>query len=104
MLVTAHRDIAAIKNYIDRDNADAANKVVQKIYSAIAGLENTPLAFGKLKNKFDVESDLRTLTVRPYAYLVLYEIDGDTVKIYRVLDGRSDYLVTLDLKEPSEGD
>jgi plasmid stabilization system protein ParE len=94
-----YRDIAAIEDFIAKDKPAAANKVVRKLYGAIAGLENNPLAFRELKNKFDVESDLRGLTVRPYAYLVLYKVKGDTVKIYRILDGRRDYFKILKLKK-----
>jgi plasmid stabilization system protein ParE len=97
-----YRDIAGISDYIAKDNAGAAKKVAGKIYNAIAGLENNPLAFTELKSRFDIESDLRFKPVLPYAYLVLYKVDGSIVKIYRVLDGRSDYLVALNLKEPQE--
>jgi plasmid stabilization system protein ParE len=94
-----YRDITAIRDYIAKDNADAAKKVTGRIYNAIAGLENNPLAFAELKSKFDIESDLRCRPITPYAYLALYKIDGNRVKIYRVLDGRSDYLVALNLKK-----
>ena len=32
-------------------------------------------------------------------YIVLFKVEGNIVKVYRVLDGRSDYLARLGLKE-----
>ncbi|MDR2201409.1 MAG: type II toxin-antitoxin system RelE/ParE family toxin [Clostridiales bacterium] len=90
-----YRDISGIRDYIASDNPSAANRTAEKLFRAVEGLADNPLAYGELKKKFGIETDLRARLQKPY--VVLFRIDGDTVKVYRVLDGRSDYLAALNL-------
>jgi len=92
----AHRDIAGIKDYISKDKPDAAVKMARKIYSSFDLLQDNPKIGFSLKAKFGIETDYLFWVVKPY--LVFYKIESDFIRIYRVLDGRSDYLVTLKLK------
>jgi plasmid stabilization system protein ParE len=92
-----YRDIDGIAAYIAADRPSAAQKVKNKIFDAIANLESGARLCPELRKKFGVDTDLRMSIVKPY--LILYKIDGDIVKVYRVLDGRGDYLVALGLKE-----
>ena len=97
-----YRDINGIKDYISTDNPGAAKKVALKIYSAIDGLVNSPFMGHELKKKFEIDTNLRCCIVKPY--IVLYEIEGNIIKVYRVLDGRSNYLVRLGFISETDSD
>jgi len=92
----AHRDIEGIKNYIAKDKPDAAVKMANKIYDSFDLLQDNPNMGVSLKKKFCIETKYSFLVVAPY--MVFYKFEDNYVGIYRVLDGRSDYLVTLGLK------
>jgi len=90
---SAHRDIAEIKSYIEKDKPAAAIKITNKIYNSFDDLKTNPFMGRELKKKFDIETDYRFLVVHPY--IVFYKVEEDYVGVYRVLDGRSDYLTRL---------
>jgi len=93
----AHRDIAGIKSYIARDKPNAAAKMANEIYDSFDLLQDNPNIGLSLKKKFGIETDYLFWIVSPY--IVFYKLEDNYVGIYRVLDGRSDYLVTLGLKQ-----
>lgn len=93
----AHRDIAGIKEYIAKDKANAAINMAKKIYDSFDGLLGNPLMGGDLKEKSGIDTDYRFWVVKPY--IVFYKVEGNFIGIYRILDGRSDYLVKLGLKK-----
>ncbi|MCL2861324.1 MAG: type II toxin-antitoxin system RelE/ParE family toxin [Firmicutes bacterium] len=93
-----YRDISGICDYIAKDKPSAAKNMAKKLFRTIGRLKDNPFVYPELKNKFDIETDLRaSFLSKPY--IVLFKIDGNLIKIYRVLDGRSDYLAVLGLKE-----
>jgi len=92
-----YRDINGIRNYIAKDKPSAAKKVAADLFRAIERLPDNPFAYIELSKKFDVETDLRGCFKKPY--VIPFKIEGNVIKVYRVLDGRSDYLVLLGLKE-----
>jgi len=96
----AHRDIAGIKSYIEKDKPNAAAKMANEIYASFDLLQKNPNIGGSLKKKYDIDTDFLFWVVAPY--IVFFKLEGNYVGIYRVLDGRSDYLVTLGLKEKSK--
>jgi plasmid stabilization system protein ParE len=94
----AHNDVAAIRDYIKKDNPTAANRTAKRIYKAFDDLADSLLIGGSLQKRYEIQTDYMFCILKPY--FVFYKIDGEFLNVYRVLDGRSDYLVTLDLKEP----
>jgi plasmid stabilization system protein ParE len=95
-----YRDIGGICDFIAADKPSAAKKVAARLFRAISRLADLPLAHGELNKKFDVETDLRVAFEKPY--VILFKVSGSIVQVYRVLDGRSNYLVRLGLQEPTE--
>jgi len=92
----AHRDIVAIKNYIALDKPGAAVKTANRIYDSFDLLQDNPNIGGSIEKKFGVISDYLFWVVAPY--IVFYKFEDNCVGVYRVLDGRSDYLAKLGLK------
>jgi plasmid stabilization system protein ParE len=90
---SAHRDIAGIKSYIEKDKPSAAVKVANGIYDLFYTLVANPQMGAALKDKFGIETDFNFFVKKPY--IILYKIEGEFLSIYRVLDGRSDYLTQL---------
>jgi len=95
-----YRDISGIGNYIAADKPTAAKKIVGELFKAIERLADNPFAYIELNKKFDVETDLRGCFKKPY--VILFRIEENIIKVYRVIDGRSDYLVRIGLKESSD--
>jgi addiction module RelE/StbE family toxin len=97
----ASADLDNIKQYISNElhNPDAAIKAVRKIRDTWKYLLDFPL-MGAIVSP---EATLRYLVCGHY--LIFYNIDGDTLSIYRVLNSRQDYLQLLfnDLPADSEG-
>ncbi|MDR2201892.1 MAG: type II toxin-antitoxin system RelE/ParE family toxin [Clostridiales bacterium] len=91
----AHEDIAGIRDYIKKDKPAAADRIAKAIYASFDFLCGNPYAGGELANKFGIESDYRFWVVKPY--IVVYKIEDGYIGVYRVLDGRSDYLAALNL-------
>ena len=91
-----YRDISGIRGYIAGKSEAAAQKTASKLLRSIESLPDSPFIGMQLKERFDIETDLRFTIVKPY--IILYRVDGDLIRIYRVLDGRSDYLAWIGLK------
>ena len=87
------RDIEDIHDYIARHNTAAAKKVAKGLTKAIERLLLSPFAYPKMSEKFAVETDL--MASYEGHFVILFRVDGNLIKVYRVLDTRSDYLVRL---------
>jgi len=96
----AHRDIAAIKSYIAKNNPGVAERVAKRLYEQADGLSNYPRKGTALSAKFDIQTDLRIWIVSPN--LILYRITEDKIIVTRVIDGRRDYLAAIGLAERNE--
>lgn len=70
---------AAYTNYAER-NPDAAGRVVRSISNAINGLAQFPLM-----GRAGVVPGTRERVLTRYPYKIIYEINGDTVEVDRVL-------------------
>jgi plasmid stabilization system protein ParE len=101
MTAAAHRDIAAIKDFIAKDRPDTANRIAKDILSNIQSLATNP-RLGIDGTKFGAGTDLLCLIVAPYTYMIFYRLKGERPTVSRVLDGRRDYLKILKLKKPSD--
>jgi toxin ParE1/3/4 len=76
---SATRQLNAILNHIAADNMDAARAVSSRVEAITAMLAENP----KLGRKLSA-SRLRRFPVKPYPYLIYYEVTADVVKIVRM--------------------
>ena len=88
-----YRDLSQIEEYISLDKPGAAKKVIKGITMRIRSLPDNPFIGVSLRKKFDVDTDLFGLIVKPH--IVIYNVKDVQIKVYRVLDCRSDYLASL---------
>ena len=95
----AHKDIAKIFQYIAKDKPNAAVKIARQIYASFDLLQENPNIGVSMNKRLGIKTDYLFWVVAPY--IVFYKLEEDNVGVYRVLDGRSDYLATLRLKGKS---
>lgn len=88
-------DIGQIRQYISVNlkNKSAAKRVVNMIAHSCEQLESQPHLGMSLEARTGYHSDLRYLLCE--SWLAFYRIQGDTVRIVRVIDGRTDYVRIL---------
>ena len=83
-----------MKNYLAQQfGADKAKKGVKEITSTVRQLEHFPEEGPHLGKLIDYPTDYRYLVVKPN--YVFYRIEGDTVRIIRILNERQDFLQIL---------
>ncbi len=76
----ARDDIRAAYSYYAERNPDAAGRVVRSITDAIIGLSQFPLM-----GREGVVPGTRERILTRYPYKIIYEINGDTIEVDRVL-------------------
>ena len=75
--------------YLSLVGAESARRITNKIYDALEQLTRFPLSGPPMR-----ETELRNLGYRFLVvekYIVIYRLIGDTVFVYHIFDGRSDY-------------
>ena len=97
----AREDLRELKEFIamEYQNPKSATEITQKIMRTCSNLKRFPRMGMRLSEKIPVETPLRFLICGKH--FVFYRIDGTTIRITRILDGRSDYIRILfgDLNE-----
>jgi plasmid stabilization system protein ParE len=85
----AARDLAELLAFIAVDSAPDAERVLQRIERRAAALESSPRRGRVVPElaRFGMRT-WRELVVRPYR--MIYRIEGDTVIVLAVFDGRRD--------------
>ena len=91
----AAADLSAIKAYIAQklQNPIAARNVIRRITDGIRVLEQYAQAGFSISARTGIDTDLRILVCG--VYLAVYRVEGDTVSVARVLNGRQDYITEL---------
>jgi len=91
----AGRDLQSIKKYITEElkNPTAALSVVGRITKDLRILEMHPQTGISVEAKAGYHTDLRMLICGNY--LASYRVDGNTLSVARILNGRQDYLDIL---------
>jgi len=82
----AKLDLADIREYIFRDNPDAADKLVASFFKTFHNLAANP-RIGRIRPEFS-GGDLRVFPVRNY--VVFYRIRGNEIEVARVIHGSRD--------------
>lgn len=85
---TAEADELEIWTTIALDNLAAADRITDRLYAARAHLAQFP-EIGQRRD--DLRPGVRHWVIAPY--VMLYRIEGDTVEILRVVDGRRELRV-----------
>ena len=93
VLERALRDIDEIYEYIRKDNEDAAKKVYYEIRTAVSDLCAYPFKGGAVDKNDKTLSGYRFVMIKPY--LIFYKVHGNEITVYRVIDGKRDYLNIL---------
>jgi toxin ParE1/3/4 len=80
----ALRQISDIHDYIERDNPESAQKVVDRIQKIIELVTERPRIGHRMR-----ERSVRLYVVKPYSYIVFYRYSArtDTVRIIRLRHG-----------------
>lgn len=89
-------DIQETQRYISEQlhNPKAAKQLTKRVFQEISQLSAYPYMGVALSSKYEVETDIRVLTVAKQ--LVFYRVIPDShIEVVRVLDGRQDYLALL---------
>ncbi|MCM1365193.1 MAG: type II toxin-antitoxin system RelE/ParE family toxin [Faecalibacterium sp.] len=88
----SRKDLKEIKSYIaaNLQNPSAAKNISDKILAACHNLKFYPNMGISLKAKAGIETDYRCLICGNY--IAFYTIDSQTVRIERILDGRTEYM------------
>lgn len=91
----AGRDLKKIREYIANElkNPIAARNIVQSIKNDLRILEDHAEAGPSIEAMTGFSTSLRTLVCGKH--IAVYNINGQTVRIARILDGRQDYLRIL---------
>jgi plasmid stabilization system protein ParE len=101
ILSPAQKEIEEIaKVYLSLSGAGSARKITDTLYTSIGHLSDHPM--------LGVDCVDKPLKLQGYRmlisgnYICIYRVIEDTVFVYHVADGRTDYKkITKDLKEPS---
>lgn len=92
----AFEDLQETQRYISETlhNKRAAEQLTERVFREISQLSEYPFMGVPLNSKYDIETDIRVLTVAKQ--LVFYRVITDKyIEIIRILDGRQDYLALL---------
>ena len=87
-------DLQEIKNYVAKEfGEDKANACIKEIISTVKQLESFPSEGSCLEKLIEYPTDYHYLVVTPN--YVFYRIEGDTVRIIRILNEKQDFLQIL---------
>ena len=91
----AAEDLLEIKNYIENElqNPIAAHNTVEKIVESYEDLANYPEIGIPVERYVSFPTDYKFVLVNNYS--VFYRIDGDCVKIIRIMYSRRDFVRIL---------
>ena len=89
----AAADLKGMGDYIAQtlQNPIAAGRVLRRVMDSIRVLERYPQAGFSVSARTGI--DLRILVCG--IYLAVYRVEGDTVSVARVINGRQDYITEL---------
>ena len=75
--------------YLSLSGVQSTQKITDKIYDALEQLTRFPLSGPSMR-----ETELRNLGYRFMVvekHIIIYRLIGDTIYVYHIFDGRSDY-------------
>ena len=91
LLTPAQFDLEEIAQlYRSLAGAASARRITDAIYDALEQLSRFPLSGPVMRDRELAALGYRSIVVKR-KYIVIYRLLGDTVFIYHIFDGRSDY-------------
>jgi toxin ParE1/3/4 len=96
---TSRRDLLQIWNYIADDNADAADRMIERIEEAFEQLRDYPES-GRVRPDLAGDREARFWHVGDYQ--IIYRVTELAVEIVSVLHGSRDIPAVLREREPEE--
>ena len=87
-------DIKNIYDYIFEDSPQNAEMIKSEILSTVKRLCVFPNMGARLSERLSLKTDYRYFASKN-KYVIFYKEENDTVKIYRVLSSRMDYISIL---------
>lgn len=93
-LPEAYKDLDSIFDYILLDSKANAEIMLEKIINSIGILEFSPYLGKLIDHRSLIYYNFRMIIVTPY--IVFYKNIDDTIYIYRILHGASDYIRILE--------
>lgn len=82
----AAEDLANILRHVQRDNRDAAHKVVAAIFDSLKALPRSP--YRGRAGKID---GTRELILAPLPYIAVYRVKSDAVEVVRIYHGAQNW-------------
>ena len=79
----ALRDLASARAYLATDNPSAAERQVERVLAAVAGLTQFP-DLGRPGRR----AGTRELVINRTPYIAAYRVRGDAIEVLRVMHGR----------------
>jgi len=83
---SAISDLISIREYIERDNPEAAEIVADSILRSVEMLESNPMA-----GRVGRVTGTRELVIAKYPYIIPYRIRGQQVELLRVIHSRREW-------------
>ena len=93
VLPSAHADLSAIVDYLNKLSPTVAVSHSSAIIDAIDSLAILPNRCPPARDEALAEKGYRYMIVKNW--LIFYTVTGQTVRINRILDGRSNYIGTV---------
>lgn len=93
-LPESYKDLDNIFDYILLDSPREASTVLEKIMTKIERLGQFPLMGKRVIHTSLNYYNFRMIVI--YPYIAFYRLTNDTIYIYRILHGASDYIKILD--------
>ena len=92
---SSRQDLREISNYIayTLKNPIAAKSVIERILRSVNHLSDQPNMGVNLQDKCGIKTAYKCLFCENY--IAFYIVQNETVKIIRILDGRTDYLKVI---------
>lgn len=91
----AIRDLQEMRQYISKilGNPKAATRIAKMILDTCSKLKQHPQMGSALEAKIGKPTDLRYLICEKR--IAFYRVDGETISVARIIDGKQDYLHIL---------
>lgn len=89
----AIKDIEEAKEYIREENSSAIDKFSKRINDSLEALSEFPELGIELAKKISVNTNYRYFIVDEY--IVFYKFDENYLFVYRILNGKRDYIKIL---------
>lgn len=92
----ARKDILLIKDYITAEFGDSfvAKNLIAALLTRLDELKDFPKMGARLSSLLHIKSEYRYLVCKG-DYLAFYKVEQNNIRVYRILNSRTDYIAAL---------